>query len=144
MPCLCDGNYGVQRQRGILATFTGFEVSTDHGKRKHPLHVYTGCKQAKTSPYTSYTEGRKTDQLCILGVYLKKYTLTGMPFYFWSPQLRQSLGKYIFKTFLKYALFRASNYILYLHIIMQCIMYIFTFNLVIYVHFRNMHILSQI
>ena len=71
--------WGVQRQRGIPATFTGFEFSTDSERRKPPLHVYAGCKQTRISPYTSYTEGRtslhfvesEAGQLGILGVFLK-------------------------------------------------------------------------
>ena len=68
----------VQRHRSIPATFTNNELSTDH--------VYTGCKQAKIYliPATQRVEHplhfaeSEANQLCILGVHLKNYSLSGI------------------------------------------------------------------
>ena len=46
--------WGVQRQRGILVTFTGFELSTDREMPKPPLRVCIGCKQICPTPHTRY------------------------------------------------------------------------------------------
>ena len=69
---------GVQRQRGISATFTGFELSADRERHKPPLNVYTGCKRILLNSCTSYRESRtflaftesENDQLCACIMYL--------------------------------------------------------------------------
>ena len=83
-------------QWGIPATFTGFQLSPNRERRKPPPHDYTCCKQKCSLPPIPATQGAEhplhvvesvADQLCILVIYLKNYTLAGMPLCLWRPRI---------------------------------------------------------
>ena len=86
---------GRTETEGHPRHFYRFWVNTDHEMPKPLLHVYTGCSQEKRS----YTEGwtfhafseSETNQLSIMGVYLKKYFLTGILLFLvalkWQPNV---------------------------------------------------------
>ena len=75
---------------GHLRHFYRFRVITDRRRCDPPLHAYTGLRKRKLAliPATQRVERplhiaeSEADQLCILGVYVKTYTLAGMPLCF--------------------------------------------------------------